>query len=120
MKKSDFILVAILLAAGLTGLIIFNNGNTGDYVNIYSNGQLYGSYPISESETVVITTPEGESNTVVIGNGCVYIEEASCSNQVCVNQGSISKDNETICCAPNRLIVSVEGAFEGDYDAITQ
>lgn len=120
MKKSDIILIAVFLIIGFIGLIIFADKSEGDYVYIYSEGQLYGSYPLAVPETIVIALENGESNTVIIENNTVYVKEASCNNQICVKEGSISKVNETLCCAPNRLIISVGGALEGEYDAITQ
>ena len=60
-------------------------------------------------------------NTVVIKDGTVYMESASCHNQVCVKHSAISLTGESIICLPNKIIVRIEGSKSGGgYDAITQ
>ena len=58
---------------------------------------------INANETVDTGT-----NTVVIKDGLVYMSDATCKNQVCVNTGKISKKGESIVCLPNKVIVEIE------------
>lgn len=58
-------------------------------------------------------------NTVLVQQGHVRMMEASCPDQVCVNQGWISDNALPIVCLPNKVIIEIIGG-EGDLDAIVQ
>ena len=79
-------------------------------------GEVYGTYPLSEDREIVIESG-GHLNKITIKDGSVQMSEASCHNQICVRHGSISRDNETIVCLPNRDVVRIESEG-GDYDAV--
>ena len=41
------------------------------------------------------------------------MDDANCPDKLCVKQGKISKDGETITCLPNKVTVTVYG--EDDF-----
>ena len=45
--------------------------------------------------------------------------EASCPDKLCVNQKAVSKNNESIICLPNKVIVEVDSSENSDLDAVT-
>ncbi|MBR3211990.1 MAG: NusG domain II-containing protein, partial [Firmicutes bacterium] len=79
-------------------------------------GEIYGTYPLSEDREIIIENA-GHINKITINDGQVQMTEASCHNQICVKHGAISKDNETIVCLPNRVVVRIESEG-GDYDVV--
>ena len=57
----------------------------------------------------VIESPGGGTNRLVIKDGTVHMEEASCPDKVCIKQGTISETGQSIVCLPNRVIVTITG-----------
>jgi hypothetical protein len=47
---------------------------------------------------------------IEITDNKVRIKESSCPNQTCVKSGWISNIGETIICAPNRIILKIQGS----------
>ena len=121
LKREDVILIAILLAVSVIGMIAINaTKKNGAYVEIYADGAIVGSYSLADIRVVDISTDNGGSNTIVIEGQKVFMKDASCPDKVCINQGSIKDTTQSICCAPNRVIVSIVAYDTGEYDAITQ
>ena len=81
-------------------------------------GEFYGSYPLDKDDEINISH-NGHLNKVIIKDGQVQMAEASCHNQLCVNQGIISKTNQQIICLPNRVVVRIVSAQGGDVDVIS-
>ena len=62
---------------------------------------------------------EDSINTVLVQQGHIRMLEASCPDQVCVNQGWISDSTLPIVCLPNKVIIEIVG--EGsELDAVTK
>ncbi|MBQ8648821.1 MAG: NusG domain II-containing protein [Clostridia bacterium] len=104
LKKGDYIIFLSIAFLGVA-LLFFNffGKQTGKTVIITEKGETVYEGSLSDDKTVTLS-----GNTVVIENGCAYIESANCKNQVCVNTGEISEKGETIVCTPNRVVVEVE------------
>ena len=123
-KKADIILFVVLVVLGIActvGLAVTRT--SGSTVVIERNGELYATYSLNENRTIEISADARDEvcNTVVIKDGTVYMESASCHNQVCVKHSAISLAGESIICLPNKIIVRIEGSKSGGgYDAITQ
>lgn len=103
MKKGDIIIiisVALALIISIAGLIIFSK--QGSTVTIKQNNEIVYSESIGKDNTVTL-----DGNTVIIEDGFVYMLNASCKNQVCVNTGKISKKGESIICLPNKVTVEI-------------
>lgn len=103
MKKGDIIIiisVALALVISIAGLIIFSK--QGSTVTIKQNNEIVYIESIGKDNTVTL-----DGNTVIIEDGFVYMLNASCKNQVCVNTGKISKKGESIICLPNKVTVEI-------------
>ena len=110
MKKRDFLLIGIVLAAALLcwliprGLGIFA-GEEASQVRITVAGEEYGTYSLSEDQRIEIN----DTNVCEIRDGEVHMTEADCPDQLCIHQGSIHIQGETIVCLPNRVTVEITG-----------
>ena len=49
----------------------------------------------------------GGSNHLVVEDGQIWCDEATCPDKVCIHQGKQSLDGTTIVCLPNRMIVQI-------------
>ena len=48
------------------------------------------------------------------------MQDASCPDQLCVDQNEISYDKESIICLPNKVVVTVTSDIESDLDGIVR
>ncbi len=124
MKKNDVILIALLLVVALItagGMRIRKISNTRDTANVVVtiDGELYGTYPLSEDRTERIELPDGSYNILIISDGYADVSEASCPDQICVKHNHIRYSKESIVCLPNKVVVTVEGGKENEIDGST-
>lgn len=117
-KKADIVLFCILLIAGTSlSLISYTSASAGEKVEISVDGELYGTYRLSENQ--VIEVHQGDAlNKITIKDGYVQMSYSTCKNQVCIHDGRINKTNQSIVCLPNRVVVEIKGGEE-DFDAIS-
>ncbi len=124
MKKNDIILIAVLLMAALltvAGMRIWqmNNTKAAAKVVVTIDGQVYGTYPLSEDRTERIDLPDGSYNILTISGGYADVTEASCPDQICVKHNHIKYSKESIVCLPNKVVVTVEGGEDNEIDGFT-
>lgn len=104
MKKGDYVIIsAVLIAALISGALLLFGGKNGSKVVISKNNETVFEGDLNGNKTVDL-----ESNVVVIKDGKVYVENAECSNQICVNHKAISKKGESIACLPNKVLVEIK------------
>ena len=115
--RNDVLLVAgLLILGGALALFLFITRQAGGYVSVRVDGELIMELPLGEDTRIVLG--EGEhTNTLVIENGTARVVEASCPDQICVNQGAVRYAGESIVCLPHKLVVTVEGGRANDVDA---
>lgn len=119
MKKyrNDIILAGAVLAVAAVFFFIYMVwGERGAVAEVSVDGEEYGKYSLRESREVEISTPKGE-NKLVIENGYVCVKEADCPDKICVRQGKISRQGQTIICLPHNLVVTITGGEDEDVDA---
>lgn len=120
--KTDLLLLGLLLFLGLAGafavrLLVHQDGGM---VRISINGDIYGTYQLSEAQTVPIVRDGVVTNTLQIIDKEAKMTEADCPDQLCVHQKAIAKQGETIVCLPNRVVVEIAGEQASDLDALSQ
>lgn len=117
LTKADLVLAVIfLLAAGAIALWFagyFTEG--GAYVRIVQDGEEIGVYPLAQDNEIVLGDRD---NVVIIEEGSVYMESASCDNQHCVFHAPIKRGNEQIICLPNKVLVEILDGGESEIDIV--
>ena len=115
--RNDVLLVAgLLILGGMLALFLYATRQAGGCVSVRVDGELLMELPLDQNTQVVLG--EGEhTNTLVIENGTARVVEASCPDQICVNQGVVRYAGESIVCLPHKLVVTVEGGQADDVDA---
>lgn len=118
-RKADIVLfIALILFGAALAVPAFLWKDSGDTVKITLNGKEFGTYSLKEDKEILVEK-NGHTNKVVIEGGKVYMEHASCKNQICVNTGKISRAGQSIVCLPNRVSVTIEGKGGQEYDAVS-
>ena len=79
----------------------------GGFVAVIQNGTEIERFSLSEEQEYRIELEDGSYNLLKIQDGKVYMEEASCPDQICVNHRAIHNVGETIVCLPNELVLKV-------------
>ena len=117
--RNDVILIAALtLLGGALAVFLYATRQDGGYVSVQVDGETVMELPLSEDARVVLGEG-GHTNTLVIRNGTAQVVEADCPDQVCVRQGAVRYEGESIVCLPHKLVVSVEGGQGSGIDANT-
>ena len=121
MKKSDFwflggvVGVAVVIYVGY----VFLYGKEGAYVRVTVDGEVYGEYPLDVENRVKVECESEEGfNELVIEGGKVSVVLADCPDGLCVKQRAISRTGESIICLPHKLVITVIGGEEAEYDGI--
>lgn len=124
MKKGDILIIVLLILAALggAGYVLINDMNqTNRYVVISHDQEELYRIKINDQYEDVITYEEGdELNEIHIRDGKVWIEYATCDNQVCVKSASIERVGQSIVCLPHKLIVEIKGQGNNSVDIISE
>ena len=117
--RNDVILIAaLLLVAGVLALWLGLTRRAGGVARVQIDGETVLELPLDQDTQVVLG--EGEhTNTLIIENGTAQVIAAGCPDQVCVRQGAVRYNGESIVCLPHKLIVSIEGGAENGVDGST-
>ena len=119
--KNDVIFIGFLAVFCVAVCIWVYKGGAveGSNILITVDGKEYGTYSLFEEQT--ITIGEGDKKNIIeIKGGKAYMKEASCSDQLCVNQNEISFDKESIICLPNKVVITVISDVESDVDGVVR
>lgn len=114
--KFDIILVGIIVVVAVAVFLYFQlNKSNGNYVRVTLNKKEIATYPLDKDGEYNIASGDNY-NLLVIKDGKAYIKEASCPDKLCVNQGKVSYNSESLICLPNKLVVTVVSDNESDTD----
>lgn len=118
--KKDIILIGVILGVAVLLFVLFQvTKKPGKYVVITQNGKEIAKYALNEDRQISIPYQENQYNVLVIRDQKAYISSATCPDQLCVKQRSISKVNETLVCLPNKMVVKVIGDEPSDVDIVS-
>ena len=71
-------------------------------------GGTAGGRALDKDTKYTIHGVNGGTNELVIADGQVWLEEASCPDKLCVHQGKIQYAGQSIICLPNQVSVTIE------------
>lgn len=119
LNKNDlFLIAAILTVAMLIFMLLILFQQKGARVIVTVDGRQIAAYSLDETISTDIKTAWGENHLHIQG-GTASVTDADCKDKLCVYQKAISRKGETIVCLPHKLVISIEGAREGELDGVT-
>ncbi len=121
-RLHDIVLIVIcILIAGFSYLAInIFSSDTGNMVVVKADGEIVAQMPIDKDTTFRYEAGD-DINIIIIKNTRVYISEANCSNEECVNQGSIGHAGQSIVCLPHKLVITIESEKDdNDVDGVVR
>lgn len=113
-------LCAVLFLAGLAGSFLVLRGSPGTMVEILQDDEVLYTLDLSETEDQTIEVTWGEdTNVIAVKNHQIYMLEASCPDQICVNMGVLDSA-VPITCLPNHLVIRyVDAEGETGLDGVS-
>ena len=117
MKRTDWLILGAVLFAALASFCVFSflHARPTGYVTVYVGEAVFATVPVDAYQTITVDQGDGKVNVVVIDPQGVHMESATCHNQLCVNQGVISPEDDgqslthRIICLPNGVTVALTG-----------
>lgn len=79
--------------------------------HIYQDGVLIDTIDlaqIKEEQQILIEAENGGNNIVCIAPGKIRVQDATCPDHICVQQGWIRDGVYPIVCLPNKLVIRIE------------
>ena len=127
-KRWDMIITFLLILASLLPVAIFTYVHAG---KIDENTIIVAVISVDHEvvDRIVLTdrvgidvfdlTPsEHDRNTIEVRDDRIRMKSVTCSDQVCVNFGFISKPGETIVCLPHKVLIEIQTIDGGTDDLI--
>jgi hypothetical protein len=124
-KRWDILITILLISVSLLPLVIFTHVQAGK-VNEHSILVAVISVEHEVVERITLTDNTGvdifdltpsahDRNTIEVRDDRIRMKSATCSDQVCVNFGFISKSGETIVCLPHKILIEIQ-TIDGNTD----
>lgn len=127
LKKSGdkYILLLSVLLILISGFIWYSWQRPTDLkvAVIRQNGQLINTInleTITEPYEIEIKSADGGYNRLRLEAGRLRIIAASCPTQVCVKQGWISKNGQSIVCLPHKLVITIQSQDFQEIDGVVR
>jgi len=123
LTKGDKVLIGSILALALIffGIWYFQNKNASaaGIAIIRSGGKIVQEIELGTigSRVIQIEGPLGISKAKV-EKDTIQMLSSPCKDKVCIKQGKISTNKQSIVCAPNEISITIEK--KGEVDEITR
>ncbi len=105
------IAVILVVCVGLSIWLLWPSQDAA-YAEIWSDGKLLHTLPLSLDREVTIQTDRG-TNVVTVKDGKIAVTEADCPDHYCMDRGYCAGGTQ-IVCLPNRLVIRFVGQQEMD------
>ena len=104
-------LIFVLFAAAGISLLLGEYGDAGVILAVVVLNATVGVIQEGKAEKALESLKRmTQLEAVVIRDGKAWVTEASCPDQICMDQGQVSQEGEMIVCLPNRMTARVMGA----------
>ena len=115
--KGDILAIAVVVIFAVLVAVCFLPKGSSDAVvaEVYQNGELVETLPLTEDASLVITGTY--SNTITVEEGKIAITASDCPGEDCVHSGAIHTSGRSIVCLPNGVEVRVVSA-QSDVDFV--
>lgn len=116
--KFDIIVATVLILTAVISYIIVSvvNSEKAGKIEVVIDGRTEYTYPLDKDGEYDIENDKF-INVIVVKDGRVSMKEADCPDKLCVKQGTISKNGQSIICLPHKLVVKITSDKEDTVDA---
>lgn len=116
LTPADVLLIAVLAGSSLA-MWFRTTGkfSVPDRAYIYQGNRLYEIVSLRQPGKKELNLGKARI-TIEVKAGAIRMVDSNCRNKLCVRAGWISRPGQTIICAPNRVVIEIQGK-KGGYDA---
>ncbi|MCL2492967.1 MAG: NusG domain II-containing protein [Clostridiales bacterium] len=105
-KRSDIILIGILLAAAVSVyLFVSSQPAGGAAAEVIYGGKVVMTVDLTKDRT--FSLPEKPNVVFQVKNDSIAFTKSDCPDQICVHTGFISKPGQMAACLPNDLMLKI-------------
>lgn len=117
MKKIDILVIlGVLIASLLSYFVIELTKEEGGAIVVKIDGNEVANYSLLVDGQYELN---GGTNILCVKDKEAYLVDANCPDHLCVKQGKISKNGETITCLPNKLTITVVGGQDSSVELVS-
>lgn len=125
MKKfgvNDIKVLMVIVAIGLLLVMIyvFYPRKAASSVDVLMDGKCVGTYDLRVDASIPIEVNGTVTNTLEICDGKAFMSDATCPDKLCMKQGKISHQGETIVCLPNKIVIQVNSDDMSEFDSVAK
>ena len=109
-----------------SALTYLENNPAESYLLVTTSSGTHSPIPLAEETSFTINYQGDEFNTIHIGKNYFFMEESSCENQNCIEEGTVSLENREsrvlynmVLCLPHNLSLELLDRDEA-YEALTE
>lgn len=109
-KRSDIIIVSVILAAGILLWAVYNHyiGNEKGRAEIYYESKLLKTVALDKGVDKTFSLPQNEHVIFhLYKDGSIRFEESDCPDKICIKTGRLRKVGESAACLPNKMIMKI-------------
>ncbi len=109
-KKTDMIIIAIIIAAGIGGWIAYSLIFSGKAAKaeIYYHSKLVETIDLNTGQERVFSIPQKKEVVFhLYKDGNIRFEHSDCPDKVCVNAGKLHIVGQTAACLPNGIVLKI-------------
>jgi hypothetical protein len=115
----DAVLILVLLACGAAVIPLLHDLGSSTLL-IYRDNRVVAEYPLDHDRDVKLEGVNGPM-VIAIRARSVTVQSSSCSRQICMHAGGISRPFQQLICAPNHVLLEIKsGRGEERIDAVAQ
>ena len=116
-RKGDWLAIGLVAVLAVAVLVCFlpSGDTSAAYAEIYLDGQLLHTLPLSENQTLLVE--DQYTNHITIKDGAIAFTASDCPGQDCVHSGAIHTAGRSLVCLPNRVEIRVVG-HSSDVDFV--
>lgn len=110
----DILLILVILGIGVILLAYTYLGKQNHpVVAVRVDGKVVQEFSLDDSIHYKIEGIGG-TNTLCIEEGSVWLSEADCPDQICVQTGKIRHAGQSIICLPHKVVVEIKEAEDAE------
>lgn len=110
----DILLILVIFGIGVSLLAYTYLGKQNHpVVAVRVDGKVVQEFLLDDSIQYKIEGIGG-TNTLCIDEGSVWLKEADCPDQICVQTGKIRYAGQSIICLPHKVVVEIKEAEDAE------
>jgi hypothetical protein len=115
-KKSDIIVIILLILILSAVFAAFYPRQQGRYAYIYSQNKLIKVMPLDADDEFVFNYDDFNKNIITVSGGKISVTYSDCKDKICQSHAPASAAGSSIICLPHNLFIIIKG--EADVDAV--